>query len=71
VGDVRAIVSPENQAFVVPAEDEAQMTSAFQKLVDDPALRTRIGAANQALARADYDERQMIERYRLLYGVAA
>jgi hypothetical protein len=30
-------------------------------------LRKRIGEANRAKARAEYDEARMIERYRALY----
>jgi glycosyltransferase involved in cell wall biosynthesis len=37
------------------------------RLARDPAERTRIGAANRARARAEYDEARMIERYRALY----
>ena len=36
-------------------------------LVADPALRASVGAANQAKARAEYDEAVMIARYRALY----
>jgi L-malate glycosyltransferase len=71
VGDVRAIVSPENKAFVVPVEDEAMLSAKLRQLVDDAALRDRIGAANQKIALATYDEAQMIERYRQIYGIAA
>jgi L-malate glycosyltransferase len=71
VGDVRAIVSAENQAFVVPVGDESVLSARLRHLVDDPALRARLGAANQALAVAAYDEAQMIERYRQIYGIAA
>ncbi len=71
VGDVRAIVSPENKPFIVAAEDEATLTYRLRQMVDDADLRARVGAANQALAFADYDEAKMIERYRQIYGIAA
>ena len=69
VGDVPLMVSAENAPFVTGG-DEVLLRDALQPLVLDPALRARIGAANQALARADYDEAVMIARYRALYADA-
>ena len=66
VGDVAQMVSAENAPFIV-AGDEVALRDAMQALAADPALRTRIGAANQARARADYDEGAMIARYAALY----
>jgi L-malate glycosyltransferase len=71
VGDVRSIVAPGNVPFVVSVADESGFASALGQLVADTDLRTTIGAENQALARAEYDEAAMIERYRMLYGIPA
>jgi L-malate glycosyltransferase len=67
VGDVMAIVASENRRFVIPKEDEAAFSAAFQTLVNDPILRQSIGAANQRLAQSDYEEADMIAAYRALY----
>ncbi|WP_343610545.1 glycosyltransferase [Novosphingobium sp.] len=69
VGDVRAMVSLENQPFIVPASDEA-LGDALVRLAQDEALRNRIGAANRARARAEYDQATMVEAYRATYGSA-
>jgi glycosyltransferase involved in cell wall biosynthesis len=68
VGDIAAMVSAENLPFIAP--DEAGLADALQRLAADPPLRARVGAANRAKARADYDEKVMIRRYARLYGAA-
>lgn len=70
VGDVRAMVAPENQPFIVAGTQSAPLARALAALVADPALRARLGAANQQRARADFDAAQMICRYGMLYGLA-
>ncbi|WP_068080525.1 glycosyltransferase [Novosphingobium rosa] len=69
VGDVRAMVSLENQPCIVPASDEA-LGDAIARLAQDEALRSRIGAANRARARAEYDSATMLEAYRDTYSAA-
>ncbi|MFM7029220.1 MAG: glycosyltransferase family 4 protein [Chakrabartia sp.] len=69
VGDVRAMVAPENQPFIVAGADGAALARALAGLVADPALRARLGAANQQRARTDFDAVQMIRRYGMLYGL--
>ena len=71
VGDVRAMVAEPARPFVVPVSDEATFAARLGELVADQDLRARIGAANQALAVADYDEDVMISRYAKLYGIKA
>jgi len=70
VGDVAAMVSPENRRFVVDGPDPA-LADALAVLAGDAALRTAIGAANRAVALADYGEAAMIAAYRALYGSVA
>lgn len=68
VGDVRTMVSEENQRFIVPPGDEAALAEALATLAADHAARAGIGQANRARAVALYDEQQMIDAYRTLYG---
>ena len=70
VGDVRAMVSPDNRRYVIAAADEAGYGAALAKLVADRDLRHRIGAANRAVARAHYGEDAMIASYAALYEAA-
>jgi glycosyltransferase involved in cell wall biosynthesis len=63
VGDIREMLAEENRAYVVPP-DVAEFGAALAALVDSPALRTRIGAANRARQRALYGLGPMVEAYR-------
>ncbi len=69
VGDVPRMVSAENAPFVT-GSDAVLLRDSLQPLVLDAGLRARVGAANQAKARAEFDERVMIARYRALYADA-
>lgn len=71
VGDVAAMVAPENIPFIVAPADEAGFGQALCALVSDPAVRARVGAANRVRALAEYDEATMIDRYARLYGLSA
>ena len=54
-------------SWVSEPGDEAALARALAQLTASPALRERIGEANRAKARTEYDEARMIERYRALY----
>ena len=68
VGDVAAMVSPENASFIVAPGDEAALAEAIGRLAADPARRAAIGAANRAKARAEFDAATMAGRYAQVYG---
>ncbi len=70
VGDVAAMVAPENLPFIVPAGNEGALTEALCSLAEDPDSRRAIGMANRKRARAEYDEKTMVEAYRALYARA-
>lgn len=67
VGDIGATVSSDNGPYLVAPGDEVGLAAALAELAADPAARQRIGEANRARARAEFDEATMIERYRALY----
>jgi glycosyltransferase involved in cell wall biosynthesis len=67
VGDIVAMTSPENRAFILPGNDEAGLAAALATLAADPALRRAIGSANRAVAMRDFREEAMIVRYQSLY----
>ena len=54
----------------MPVGDEAALAAALAALAGDAALRARVGAANQARARAEYDEATMVATYRGIYAQA-
>lgn len=70
VGDVRNIVTDANAPYIIAKQDEAAFAAALVTLASDGELRRRIGAVNQAMAVAEYDEAKMFARYRKLYGNA-
>jgi glycosyltransferase involved in cell wall biosynthesis len=70
VGDIPAMVSEANRPLVVAPEDEAGFAAALDSLADRADLRRSLGAANRAKAKAEFDEKRMIERYARLYGEA-
>ncbi|MBU6267079.1 MAG: glycosyltransferase family 4 protein [Sphingomonadales bacterium] len=70
VGDVAAMVAPDNRAFVTAPGDEAALGKALAQLAADPVLRARIGAANRAKAATEYDEAAMVAAYRAVYARA-
>ena len=70
VGDVAAMVAGDNAPFIV-GRSAAALAEAIATLAGDRALRRRIGKANGAKAKADYDETVMIAAYADLYGDVA
>ncbi|WP_210358830.1 MULTISPECIES: glycosyltransferase [Sphingomonas] len=67
VGDVAQMVAAENAPFIARESSEIRLRDALQPLILDAALRRTVGIANQAKARAEFDEGVMISRYRALY----
>lgn len=70
VGDVSAMVAPENLPFVTPPGDTAALGEAMARLAGDATLRSAVGKANRAKAREEFDEAKMVERFRSLYWSA-
>ena len=68
VGDVVQMVASDNRPFVVA--DEPALSQALGTLVGSADLRGRLGSANQARARRDFDEAMMVDAYAALYGEA-
>jgi glycosyltransferase involved in cell wall biosynthesis len=66
-GDIGAMVASENGPWLTAPGDRPALSEALARLAEDAALRKRIGEANRAKARSEYDEAAMIERYRALY----
>jgi glycosyltransferase involved in cell wall biosynthesis len=67
VGDVAEMVAEANRPFIVSPGDERALRRALTELAEDHALRKRVGEANRARARKEYDEATMIQRYKALY----
>ncbi len=70
VGDIPAIVAPDNRPLIVSPEDEAAFAAALDHLAARPDVQASIGWANGERAAAEYDEKRMIAAYARLYGEA-
>ena len=70
VGDIKDIVAEENREFITPAGDEGALSAYLRDMARDFARAERIGAANQAKARAEFDRDKMVATYRRLYSSA-
>lgn len=66
-GEIGSIVASENGPLLSDPGDEQAMMKVAWSLTSDPQMRKRIGKANRDKARSEFDEREMIERYRALY----
>lgn len=67
VGDIASMVATDNGPYLSAPGDEGGLSEALVRLAGDPALRKRVGEANRARARAEYDQATMVDRYRALY----
>ena len=67
VGDVPMMVSEPNRQFIADAPNEVRLRDVIQALIAHPELRAQAGAANQARVRAEFDQAQMVARYKALY----
>ncbi len=68
VGDVAAMVAPENAPWIVAPGDEAALGAALVAAAAADARRQAVGAANRRLAEADYAEAAMVAAYRRTYA---
>jgi glycosyltransferase involved in cell wall biosynthesis len=66
VGDVRHMVAAENLPFISPLNDQL-LADALEKLIRDPDSCHRVGAANQAKARHEFDQDRMFAAYGMVF----
>jgi glycosyltransferase involved in cell wall biosynthesis len=70
VGGIPELVEDEKTGFVAERGNAAAIADRILRLVTDPALRERMGAAGREAARAKFDLEQNVERVVELYGIA-
>lgn len=70
VGDIRSMLSEDNRTFIAVPNDRVALGQMLEELAADADLRRLIGAANKAKARSEFDQSDMIARYRELYSKA-
>ncbi|MBM4014724.1 MAG: glycosyltransferase [Planctomycetes bacterium] len=68
VGDVAAMVAPENARWIVAGRAPEVLAGALDQALRDAAARAAAGAANRAKALREYAVGTMVARYRALYA---
>lgn len=58
----RQVVSHGQSGLLVPIKDPVRLASAIEKLVVDPALRRRMGAAGRRKAEAEFDDQAVVSK---------
>src|SRR6185312_4160965 len=66
VGDVKSMLPPENQDFVVPRDDLDAFAVALQRLTENSELRRQLGSLNQNHVGAHYRQETMFAAYERL-----
>ena len=69
VGDIRPIVAEANRPYIFAAGDDAAYADGLRALIEDKALRERLGAENRRRVRETYSMDRMLQAYEeLLLG---
>jgi glycosyltransferase involved in cell wall biosynthesis len=67
VGDVKAMVSRENQDFIVARDDNAAFVAAIERLLHAQATRERLGEQNRERVITEFSQQRMFDRYSELF----
>jgi 2-deoxystreptamine N-acetyl-D-glucosaminyltransferase/2-deoxystreptamine glucosyltransferase len=70
-GVVPEILRDGEEALLVPAGDADALAGALERLVADPALRARLGAAGRRLVEAEFSGARVAARLEELYAKLA
>ena len=68
VGGLAESVQHEYTGLLVPPEDSEALAGALERLLGDPALARRLGAAGPEHIRDRYDAEAMVAGYERIYG---
>jgi len=71
VGGIGELAMDGTTALIVPPENPAALRSALERLMADPALRSRLGAAARRHCAERFSYERMLDRMELIYRQAA
>ncbi len=70
VGGIPELVQDGETGFLVPRGDAARVAEKILMLLEDSALRERMGCAGRQLAKAKFDVKQNVSQLLRLYGIS-
>lgn len=68
VGDVKAMLAPDNRPFVTPCDADA-LAASLGRLLGDATLRQRLGMANRRKARTEFAQERMTAAWDALWSL--
>lgn len=69
VGDVKNMVSVQNQEFITPLNDDVAFSSMMEKLTDDKEKQIKLGQLNLSHVKEKYDRQIMYKKYAKLWCI--
>lgn len=69
VGDVKNMVSVQNQEFITTLNDDAAFSSMMEKLTGDKEKQIKLGELNFSHVKEKYDRLIMYKKYAKLWGI--
>lgn len=70
VGAIGEAATPEQTALVIAPQDAAALAQALRRLVDDPSLRARLGAAARKACEARFSRSGMLDAMERIFRAA-
>ena len=64
----RDAIEPERSGLLVPAKNASALADAIQRLIEDKALRLRMGKAGRRLAEREFSIEQVVDKHLEIYG---
>ncbi len=67
VGGITGGVRADREALIVPSRDPQRLAEALARVIEDPALRTELGAAARQRYLEEFTVERMVDSYEALY----